>query len=73
MLAVALRRHPVLDADAAAEEVVVVAPDEVPLGRLLGTEISVVIRGLHKEKGVRLDDGDEIAADLVVVGTGPPR
>ena len=67
-------------------EVDVVAPDEVPLGKLLGDEIGGMIRQVHEEKGVRfrlgrgvrgydrgllkLDDGSEIFTDLVVLGTG---
>lgn len=67
-------------------EVDVVAPDDVPLGRVLGHELGDFVRALHEEKGVRfhlgrkpariegdavvLDDGTRLAADLVVLGVG---
>jgi 3-phenylpropionate/trans-cinnamate dioxygenase ferredoxin reductase subunit len=67
-------------------EVVVVAPDAIPLARILGTEIGTRIRRIHEEHGVSfrlergvvgieadavlLDDGSRIAADLVVAGIG---
>lgn len=67
-------------------EVDVVAPDEVPLGRVTGRELGEFIRTLHEEHGVRfhlgrkpaqievdavvLDDGTRLAADLVVLGVG---
>lgn len=67
-------------------EVHVVAPDERPLGRVLGPELGDFVRALHEEHGVRfhlghtlsaieeseaiLDDGTRMRADLVVVGVG---
>lgn len=66
-------------------EVHVAAPEDVPLGRVLGDEVGAWIRGLHEANGVnfhlgrkvegwadgrlRLDDG-EIEADFIVVGAG---
>jgi NADPH-dependent 2,4-dienoyl-CoA reductase/sulfur reductase-like enzyme/nitrite reductase/ring-hydroxylating ferredoxin subunit len=67
-------------------EVDVVAPEAVPLERVMGRELGDFIRSLHEEKGVRfhlgrkpaiiepaavvLDDGSRLAADLVVIGVG---
>ncbi|HEX8232167.1 MAG TPA: FAD-dependent oxidoreductase [Caulobacteraceae bacterium] len=67
-------------------EVHVVAPEAVPMERVLGRELGQSIRALHERKGVvfhlgrraegfadgrlRLDDGGGIAADLVVLGVG---
>ena len=67
-------------------EVEVVAPDEVPLERVVGAEVGRMIRGVHEEQGVRfrlgrtatgfdgrrlaLDDGSAVEADLVVAGIG---
>jgi apoptosis-inducing factor 3 len=67
-------------------EVDVVAPEAVPLERVMGRELGEFIRALHEEKGVRfhlgrkpariepdavvLDDGARLAADLVVIGVG---
>ncbi len=67
-------------------EVTVVAPDERPLGRVLGPELGDFVRGLHEEHGVVfrlgakpaeiraaevvLDNGDVLAADFVVLGVG---
>lgn len=67
-------------------EVTVVAPDELPLGRILGPELGKFVQNLHEEKGVRfrlgtkpkafgetgveLESGETIPADLVVVGVG---
>jgi NADPH-dependent 2,4-dienoyl-CoA reductase/sulfur reductase-like enzyme/nitrite reductase/ring-hydroxylating ferredoxin subunit len=64
----------------------VVAPEAVPLGRVLGDHLGAFIRALHEEHGVvfhlghtaqrveedavALDDGTRIAADLVVFGVG---
>jgi NADPH-dependent 2,4-dienoyl-CoA reductase/sulfur reductase-like enzyme/nitrite reductase/ring-hydroxylating ferredoxin subunit len=67
-------------------EVTVVAPDALPLGRVLGDELGRAIQKLHESKGVvfrlgarpasitaqavQLDDGSELDADLVVFGIG---
>jgi apoptosis-inducing factor 3 len=67
-------------------DVDVVAPDAVPLARLLGEEVGRFVRSLHEEHGVRfhlgrkpsqittekvtLDDGSELPALLVVAGVG---
>jgi NADPH-dependent 2,4-dienoyl-CoA reductase/sulfur reductase-like enzyme len=67
-------------------EVTVVAPDEVPFARTLGTELGGYLRSLHEEHGVRfalgrtlaeirqsdvvLDDGTAIGADVVLLGVG---
>jgi NADPH-dependent 2,4-dienoyl-CoA reductase/sulfur reductase-like enzyme/nitrite reductase/ring-hydroxylating ferredoxin subunit len=67
-------------------EVTVVAPDERPLGRVMGPQLGDFIRGLHEEHGVvcklgtkpaavtetavRLASGETVPADLVVVGVG---
>ncbi|TNC11372.1 Rieske 2Fe-2S domain-containing protein [Methylobacterium terricola] len=66
--------------------VTVVAPDAVPLAKILGEAVGRFVQGLHEEKGVTfrlgrevagfdgtaltLDDGSRIEADLVVLGTG---
>ena len=67
-------------------EVHVVAPEAVPLERVMGRELGDFIRTLHEEKGVRfhlgrkparverdaviLDDGARLGADLIVIGVG---
>ncbi len=67
-------------------EVDVVAPDSVPLARILGDEVGRFVRGLHEAKGVRfhfgrkpvkihagaveLDDGARLECDFVVLGVG---
>lgn len=67
-------------------DVHVVAPERVPLERVLGTELGIVVRSLHEAKGVAfhlgrtvdriervavvLENGERLAADLVVVGIG---
>jgi NADPH-dependent 2,4-dienoyl-CoA reductase/sulfur reductase-like enzyme/nitrite reductase/ring-hydroxylating ferredoxin subunit len=67
-------------------EVDVVAPDKVPLERVLGPELGQFVRQLHEEHGVRfhlgkrpasieahgvnLTSGEALAADLVVIGIG---
>ena len=64
----------------------VVAPGEVPLGRVMGKEIGQFIRALHEEHGVvfhlqqtaetideggvTLKNGTRLEADLVVIGAG---
>jgi 3-phenylpropionate/trans-cinnamate dioxygenase ferredoxin reductase subunit len=66
--------------------VAVVAPDAVPLGRVMGDAIGAEIRRIHEEhgvtfhmgakplsidpRGVVLDSGTRLAADVVVVGVG---
>jgi NADPH-dependent 2,4-dienoyl-CoA reductase/sulfur reductase-like enzyme/nitrite reductase/ring-hydroxylating ferredoxin subunit len=67
-------------------DVTVAAPDERPLGRVLGPDLGDFIRGLHEEHGVvfklgtkaaeitatevRLENGESLPADLVVAGIG---
>lgn len=67
-------------------EVDVVAPEPVPLARVVGEEVGKFVRGLHEAKGVRfhlgrkpaaieegavsLDDGSRLACDFVVMGVG---
>ena len=67
-------------------EVQVVAPEARPLERILGPELGDMIRKIHEEQGVVfhlgrkpsgvsggrvvLDDGQSLAADLVVAGIG---
>jgi NADPH-dependent 2,4-dienoyl-CoA reductase/sulfur reductase-like enzyme/nitrite reductase/ring-hydroxylating ferredoxin subunit len=67
-------------------EVDVVAPEALPLQRVLGDDLGRFIQSLHEEHGVRfhlshkpqrieddaviLDDGTRLAADLVVIGVG---
>jgi len=64
----------------------VVAPESLPLERVLGSQLGIFIKSLHEEKGVVfhlgrkparieqrtvvLDDGSSLDADLVVVGVG---
>ena len=67
-------------------EVHVVAPDEIPMQRVLGAELGRFVRELHEQHGVRfhlghtlasiaehsvtLKSGTTIEADLVIVGIG---
>jgi NADPH-dependent 2,4-dienoyl-CoA reductase/sulfur reductase-like enzyme len=67
-------------------EVTVVAPEAVPLGRVLGDEVGGFIRKVHEDQGVAfrlgrkparitaaevvLDDGAALPASLVVMGVG---
>jgi apoptosis-inducing factor 3 len=67
-------------------EVHVVAPEKVPMERILGTEMGAFVRALHQEHGVifhlentpsaidakqvTLQSGGTIEADLVVMGVG---
>jgi len=67
-------------------EVQVVAPEPLPLGRVMGEELGRMIRRLHEEHGVVfrlqqktariepdgvvLESGDRLPADVVVVGIG---
>jgi NADPH-dependent 2,4-dienoyl-CoA reductase/sulfur reductase-like enzyme len=67
-------------------EVCVVAPESVPMERIMGREIGGLVRTIHEEHGVRfhlgttaasidernvtLKTGETLAADLVVVGIG---
>ena len=67
-------------------EVHVVAPEPIPMERVLGAELGGFVRTLHEEHGVRfhleqtveliekgsvtLKDGSKLSADLVVMGVG---
>jgi NADPH-dependent 2,4-dienoyl-CoA reductase/sulfur reductase-like enzyme/nitrite reductase/ring-hydroxylating ferredoxin subunit len=67
-------------------EVHVVAPETVPLERVMGPELGAALRALHEERGVKfhlgrkpatieaeavvLDDGTRLGAQLVVAGVG---
>jgi apoptosis-inducing factor 3 len=67
-------------------QVDVVAPDRIPMERILGPDIGTLVRSIHDEHGVRfhlpdkvrsiserqvqLESGTAIDADLVVVGIG---
>jgi NADPH-dependent 2,4-dienoyl-CoA reductase/sulfur reductase-like enzyme/nitrite reductase/ring-hydroxylating ferredoxin subunit len=67
-------------------EVHVVAPEPIPLERVLGSELGKFIKSFHEEKGVQfhlgrkpqsiernsvvLDDGSRLTADMVVIGVG---
>jgi len=67
-------------------EVHVVAPEEVPMERVLGRDVGLHVRGVHEAHGVvfhlgrtpqsiesgmvRLSDGATLPADLVVMGVG---
>jgi NADPH-dependent 2,4-dienoyl-CoA reductase/sulfur reductase-like enzyme/nitrite reductase/ring-hydroxylating ferredoxin subunit len=67
-------------------EVHVVAPDTVPMGKILGPDVGEFIRELHERHGVtfhlgttaisidkqsvRLKSGENLQADLVVIGIG---
>ena len=67
-------------------DVHVVAPESLPLERVLGPQLGTFIKSLHEEKGVVfhlgrkpdriektsvvLDDGTSLDADLVVIGVG---
>ncbi len=67
-------------------EVHVVAPDSLPLARILGEHLGTFIKSLHESKGVvfhlgrrparidadsvTLDDGSRVEADFVVTGIG---
>jgi len=64
----------------------VVAPDQAPLGAILGPELAALVKGLHEQKGVRfhlghkpaaidqssvtLENGSKLDADFVVLGVG---
>jgi NADPH-dependent 2,4-dienoyl-CoA reductase/sulfur reductase-like enzyme/nitrite reductase/ring-hydroxylating ferredoxin subunit len=67
-------------------DVHVVAPDRTPLQRVLGSEVGARVRAMHEQQGVvfhlgtvasalspefvTLENGERLAADLVVVGIG---
>jgi NADPH-dependent 2,4-dienoyl-CoA reductase/sulfur reductase-like enzyme/nitrite reductase/ring-hydroxylating ferredoxin subunit len=67
-------------------DVHVVAPDEVPMERVLGRDVGGFIADLHREEGVvfhlrsaaksydgnvlMLEDGTQVPADLLIVGAG---
>ena len=67
-------------------EVHIVAPEAIPMERIMGREIGGLVRAMHEEHGVQfhlgttvksiggtsveLENGETLAADLVVVGVG---
>jgi len=67
-------------------EVDVVGPDAVPLAKVMGEDLGAFIRKVHEEHGVRfhlgtrpksidarsvtLENGEQVPADLVVIGVG---
>jgi NADPH-dependent 2,4-dienoyl-CoA reductase/sulfur reductase-like enzyme len=67
-------------------DVDVVAPEAIPLERVLGSDLGRFIKRFHEDKGVRfhlgrkpqrierdgvvLDDGSRLSADMVVIGVG---
>lgn len=67
-------------------DVTIVGPEALPLARILGDDVGALVRRIHEDKGehfrlgrkpvriterkVVLDDGEELAADLVVIGVG---
>jgi NADPH-dependent 2,4-dienoyl-CoA reductase/sulfur reductase-like enzyme/nitrite reductase/ring-hydroxylating ferredoxin subunit len=67
-------------------DVTVVGPEPLPLARMLGDEVGALVQQIHEGKGERfrlgrkpvritdtkvvLDDGEELATDLVVMGVG---
>ncbi|MES1243687.1 MAG: FAD-dependent oxidoreductase [Acidobacteriota bacterium] len=67
-------------------EVTVVAPEEQPLGKILGPQLGGFVRSLHeehgvvfklgtkpkaiREDGVELESGETVPADLVILGVG---
>jgi NADPH-dependent 2,4-dienoyl-CoA reductase/sulfur reductase-like enzyme/nitrite reductase/ring-hydroxylating ferredoxin subunit len=67
-------------------EVTIVGPETIPLARVLGDDVGKFVQRVHESKGevfklgrkpakitnesVVLDDGEELAADLVVMGVG---
>jgi apoptosis-inducing factor 3 len=64
----------------------VVAPETLPLARVLGSEIGTLVKSVHEEKGVTfhlgrsvksidgnavvLDDGSRLEGDLIIAGVG---
>jgi hypothetical protein len=46
-------------------EVTVIAPDRVPLERVLGAELGVVYRDLHRDHGVRMLLGTGVAVAAI--------
>ncbi|HEY4184121.1 MAG TPA: FAD-dependent oxidoreductase [Polyangia bacterium] len=54
-------------------DVAVVSPDAAPLGRVVGAEVSALLRRLHEEHGVVFHLGESVArvdADAVVTASG---
>jgi len=57
-------------------DVTVIAPEEIPLARIMGDEVGRFVQRLHEEHGVRFRLGatvksiDAIDADFVVIGAG---
>ncbi len=67
-------------------DVTIVGPEKTPLARVLGEDVGALVQRVHTDKGehfrlgrkptkitatsVTLDDGEELAADLVIMGVG---
>lgn len=67
-------------------DVEIIAPESVPLEKVLGKDLGTFIRSIHEEHGVKfhlghkpdriekdgvvMDDGTKVAGDLVVIGVG---
>jgi len=67
-------------------EVTVVAPEKIPLERVMGPELGAFVKSVHEKQGVtfklgrsvtalegktlKLDDGTKLSADFVVAGVG---
>jgi NADPH-dependent 2,4-dienoyl-CoA reductase/sulfur reductase-like enzyme/nitrite reductase/ring-hydroxylating ferredoxin subunit len=57
-------------------DVTVIAPEEIPLARIMGDEVGAFVQRLHEERGVRFRLGttiksiDEVEADFFVIGAG---
>lgn len=72
-------------------DITIVAPEELPLARVFGTEVGAYVKQLHEDAGVKfrlgrttskfydekglvntveLDNGEQLPADIVVIGIG---